>query len=127
MTLHRITFVENRGIAFGIQVRTPFLYTLLSVAASIGIAIYLYRHRHESFGVTGSLTLILGGAIGNLIDRVLFRKVVDFIDIGLPNLRWPVFNVADSLVVIRMFWLFIYTFKMERHTAPEIQSSSQNP
>lgn len=119
----RITYVENPGIIFGILVRSPLFYMILSIAASIGIAVYLYRHRKDGFGFTGSLTLFLSGAIGNLIDRILFQKVVDFIDIGVKDVRWPVFNVADSAVVIGMFWLFFHSMKKEHHASPAIESS----
>lgn len=111
----RFTYVENPGIAFGIRVPNPIIFTILSIVASLGIAWYLYQQRHEGIVVTGSLTLILGGAIGNLIDRVLFQKVVDFVDIGVKNTRWPVFNVADSAVVIGMFWLLYLAFRKEQN------------
>lgn len=110
----RLTYVENPGIAFGIRVPNPALFTGLSIVASIGIALYLYQQRHEGFMVTGSLTLILGGAIGNLTDRILFQKVVDFMDVGIQNTRWPVFNVADAAVVIGMFWLLFVAFRKEQ-------------
>ena len=110
----RLTFVENRGMAFGIQIGNGAVFTLLSIVASIGIGIYLYFQRHEGRGVTVSLSLILGGAIGNLIDRILFGRVVDFVDIGIGTTRWPVFNVADSAVVIGMAVLIVTTYLSER-------------
>ena len=72
------------------------------------IAVTLFLHRKEGTGIQSGLSLVLGGALGNLIDRVLFRHVADFIDIGVRNIRWPVFNIADSAVVIGMVVLFIY-------------------
>lgn len=102
----RMTFVENFGIAFGIKVSSPFLFTILSLLASIGISIYLFYHRNGDVLLKCALSLIVGGAFGNLIDRLLFGKVVDFIDVGIGGLRWPVFNAADSAVVIGMLILF---------------------
>lgn len=110
----RLTFVENRGMAFGIQIGNGLIFTILSLMASIGIAVYLYSQRNEHRGITVSLSIILGGAIGNLIDRILFGRVVDFIDIGVGTTRWPVFNVADSAVVIGMVLLLLTTYQIER-------------
>ena len=106
----RITYVENPGIAFGIKVNNGSFFTILSVLASLGVLIYLFVHRNETMIIKGSLTLILGGAFGNLVDRVLYKKVVDFIDVGIGNLRWPVFNLADSAVVVGVFLLFLSVF-----------------
>jgi signal peptidase II len=101
----KITYVKNSGIAFGLRVPNNTIFTILSILASIGIAIYLFTHLKEGMAIKASLALILGGAVGNLIDRLLFGEVVDFIDVGIKTLRWPVFNVADSVVVIGMFIL----------------------
>ena len=112
--LIQLTYVENPGIAFGIRVGNARIFTILSILASIGVFIYLVTHWNENMGIKTGLTLILGGACGNLIDRILYHQVVDFIDIGIRNTRWPVFNVADSAVVIGMFIFFITVFIQER-------------
>ena len=106
----KITYVENPGIAFGIRVGNGSLFTILSIIAILGVVIYLYTHWNEGIQMKTGLALILGGAVGNLIDRILFRQVADFIDVGIGTLRWPVFNVADSAVVIGMFLLFFTLF-----------------
>ena len=106
----RLTYIKNPGIAFGIRVNNPVIFTGLSIAACAGIVIYLIRHWHENIKVKISLALILGGAVGNLIDRIRFGEVVDFIDVGIHHVRWPVFNVADSAVVIGMLLLFYCAF-----------------
>lgn len=106
----RITFVENPGMAFGLRVDNVFLFLILSIGASLGILLYLLTHRNEGMVVKGSLALILGGACGNLIDRILFKQVADFIDVGIGNFRWWVFNIADAVVVIGMIILFISVF-----------------
>ena len=110
----RITFVENPGIAFGIRVGNSLVFTILSIAASIGICIYLITHWKEGRRLQIGLSLILGGAFGNLIDRILYHKVVDFLDVGLKNVRWPVFNIADAAVVIGMFFLFFTVISAEK-------------
>jgi len=106
----KVTYVENPGIAFGIRVGNGSLFTVLSVLASFVVFIYFVTHRNEGILLKGSLALILGGAFGNLIDRIVYRQVVDFIDVGIGNLRWPVFNVADSAVVVGMSMLFYSVF-----------------
>ena len=121
--LIRITYVENPGIAFGIRVRNGTLFTVFSILASIGIIVYLILHRHEGMGVKGGMALILGGACGNLLDRILYKQVVDFVDVGLNNhFRWPVFNVADSAVVVGMVILFYTVMVSEKKKALQQQS-----
>ncbi len=110
----RLTYVENPGIAFGIRVSNPVIFTILSLLASIGIVFYIFYHRNGDNILKYSLSIILGGALGNLVDRLFFNKVVDFIDVGIGNVRWPVFNVADSAVVIGMFILFYAMIILEK-------------
>lgn len=106
----RWTYVENPGMAFGIRIQHGYILTILSVLASLGVLAYLLIHRDEGRLLRGSLACILGGAAGNLIDRVLHQQVVDFIDIGFGQVRWPVFNIADSAVVIGMLILCFHVF-----------------
>jgi signal peptidase II len=119
----RITYVLNPGIAFGIKVKNPIVFTILSVAACIGIIIYLIRNWQEDMQIKISLALILGGAVGNLIDRILFGEVVDFLDFGINHIRWPVFNIADSSVVIGMMMLFVYAFFLSDKDKKETSES----
>jgi signal peptidase II len=128
----RFTFVENPGMAFGIDIgiSSKLFLSLFSIAASIGILIYLYKNRNEGFMLRFSLALILGGAIGNLIDRVFYGvlygyaplfqgKVVDFIDVDFFDVnlfgtiydRWPIFNVADMAVSIGVILLIFFSRK----------------
>lgn len=122
----RLTYVENPGIAFGIRVGNSNLFTFLSIIASIGIIVYLVTHWKEPMGIKAGLALILGGAFGNLIDRIRFQQVVDFIDVGIRNVRWPVFNVADSAVVIGMFIFFITAIVVERRRNAEKEAVSES-
>ncbi len=113
----RLTYIENPGMAFGIDIGGKLFFSLFSIVASAGILLYLYRSRNEHLAFRTSLALILGGAVGNLIDRVFYGmlydegplfygKVVDFLDADFFNVnifgyhmtRWPVFNVADASV-----------------------------
>jgi signal peptidase II len=113
----RLTYIENPGMAFGIDIGGKLFFSIFSIIASIGILIYLYKSRNENFLYRIALAMILGGAIGNLIDRVFYGvlfneaplfygRVVDFIDADFFNInifgyhmtRWPVFNIADASV-----------------------------
>ncbi len=125
----RLTYIENPGMAFGIDIGGKIFFSLFSVAASAGILYYLYRAREEPVLFRLSLAMILGGAVGNLIDRVFYGvifgesalfhgRVVDFIDVDFFNLslfgyslhRWPVFNIADASVTCGVF-LMLFTHR----------------
>jgi signal peptidase II len=101
----RFTLVHNTGAAFGLfpGSRVPFI--VISILA-IAVVIYLFlRETYRSRANRILLGCILGGAIGNLMDRVRLGWVIDFIDIGLGSARWPVFNVADSAVTLGVIFL----------------------
>ncbi|HEY1236248.1 MAG TPA: signal peptidase II [Candidatus Binatia bacterium] len=115
MTLHasipiidgffNLTYVRNTGAAFGMfsrshqAFRLPFLL-LVSVVAIGFILTMLRRLRDRETGMTIALAFILGGALGNLIDRLLHGEVIDFLDIYWSNYHWPAFNLADSFITV---------------------------
>lgn len=101
-----LTFVKNRGAAFGILQNQKWFFIVVTGAIMIGIIYYIYREKPESKLLMISLSMILGGAVGNLIDRVRYSYVVDFFDFTLIN--FPVFNVADSFVVVGTIFLSYY-------------------
>ena len=111
--LVRLTYTRNSGVAFGIGAGLPFPYYLFSIAAVIAIVFLFARQRVTGLGRQIALALILGGAIGNLIDRLRSGEVVDFIEIGWGRWHWPVFNVADSAVTIGVV-LFALTWPHRR-------------
>jgi signal peptidase II len=101
----RLTHVENRGAAFGLFAESPSQYkvamlVLFSIVAMVIVAALLWRNSH-AFTATGlGLSLILGGALGNLWDRVVSGRVVDFLLFYVGQYQWPAFNVADSAIVV---------------------------
>ena len=96
----RLTYVENRGAAFGLlQDQTAFFVFVGILVVGVIAASYRYLPR-SGFRLHLALGLQLGGAIGNLIDRIRQGYVVDFVDFGYHSNWWPVFNVADSAIVI---------------------------
>ena len=107
-----LTLVHNRGAAFGIFKNQFYLFILSSVAAVILIYSILRKNKRNNF-YSFSLSLILGGAIGNLIDRVFLGYVVDFLDFRV----WPVFNIADSAITIGAVSLGWLIFKTEKKDA----------
>lgn len=119
----RLTLVHNTGAAFGLfpGSRGPFI--VISVLA-IGVVLYLFfRETHRNVQNRVLLGCILGGAIGNLIDRVRLGWVVDFIDMGIGQTRWPVFNVADSAVTLGVVFLAWNLARAGRDAAPYPEDS----
>ena len=104
-----LTLVHNSGIAFGVFRRQETLLLILitlSLAVLIVLGHRICRHKASLLAWTG-LALILGGAIGNWIDRLRFRAVIDFLDFRI----WPVFNVADSAITVGVLLYLLLFFK----------------
>jgi signal peptidase II len=100
----RITHVENRGAAFGLFADSPAqwkvaMLVLFSIVALIVVTALLWRNSHAMTTTGIGLALILGGAVGNLWDRLLNGRVVDFLLFYIGQYQWPAFNVADSAIV----------------------------
>ncbi len=103
----RIAKTYNDGAIFGILDTSAMLMAVLSVAVIAGITWYEWRHA-AGLGplVTVGLGLLAGGAVGNLIDRVLYGHVIDFVDMGIGDRRWYAWNVADAAVSLGILALF---------------------
>ena len=112
------TYVKNTGAAFGILQNGTLVLGILSAVVSACLFIYLLRDRTTPLIQRTALTLILGGAIGNMIDRFRLGYVIDFIHFNVGNFSFPVFNVADSCVVIGAGLLLI-TSLFAKSPAPE--------
>jgi signal peptidase II len=147
----RITFTENPGMAFGFDPGSDFklFISVFSLVASIGLLIYLFSVRKKSLSLKIAIALILGGAVGNVIDRMFYGliydyaplfygKVVDFFDFDFFNFsifgrsydRWPIFNIADAAVSVGvLILLFFYKHheaedKRSREAAEELDKQS---
>ena len=101
----RITHVENRGAAFGLFADSPSewkiaVLVLFSIIALVIVSALLWRNSHSITTTGVGLALILGGALGNLWDRLVSGRVVDFLLFYIGQYQWPAFNVADSAIVI---------------------------
>ena len=108
-----LVHVRNRGMAFGLMNRPDAgisLYFLIAITiiAVLLIIIWSVRLKHEERGLLFGLSLILGGAVGNLIDRIRLKEVIDFLDVYLGSYHWPAFNIADSAITIGAIWIAVY-------------------
>ncbi len=145
----RLTFIENPGMAFGFNPGSnmKLWISLFSLFASIGLLIYLYFIRNKSLSLRIAIACILGGAVGNLIDRMFYGvfynyaplfygRVVDFLDFdffkfnlfGRSFDRWPIFNFADASVTIGvLILLFFYrSAKSEDQKTEELQAETNS-
>ena len=119
--LFNLVHVRNRGMAFGIMNRpgADWGSTLLLGATLAAVALLLfwfYRLKSKDHGLLLPLALILGGAVGNLIDRIRTGEVIDFLDFYIGPYHWPAFNVADSAITVGTLWL---AAKILFHSAPK--------
>jgi signal peptidase II len=124
-----ITFIENPGMAFGMEIGSKTMRSIFTICASLLIIYFIYKNRKEIFYLRFSLALILGGAIGNLIDRIFYGviygtgkllsgNVVDFFQLNIPDLKffgktfysWPIFNIAD-VAITAGFLMIIFGYR----------------
>jgi len=108
-----LTLTYNPGAAFGLWTSLTGWYRILAIVFSTAVALcaVLYFLRHKQYARAWpqvALALILGGALGNIIDRVQHGAVVDFLDFYLDSYHWPAFNVADSAICVGVFALIFY-------------------
>ncbi len=100
----QLTYVHNTGAAFSFLSEAGgwqrWLFALLALAISAVLSIWLMRLKPEEKMMAIALSLVLGGAVGNLIDRLLYGYVIDFLDVYYKTWHWPAFNIADSAICI---------------------------
>ena len=117
--LLRLTYVRNRGAAFGVfsDAELPYqawLFAAVSLLALFAIGVYAWRLPTTSRVPRLALALIIGGALGNLIDRVRLGYVIDFVDVFWRTHHWPAFNVADSSITIGVSLLVLDMLRAPR-------------
>jgi signal peptidase II len=113
----RLTYIHNPGAAFGIHVGeySRIIFLVLSVVALVALAAMYWSTPLKDKVRLTAISLICAGALGNLIDRVRSAQgVVDFIDVGIGDLRWPVFNVADIAVTTGAIFLALSLWQEDR-------------
>jgi signal peptidase II len=107
-----LVHTRNRGMAFGLMNRpgSDFSFYFLvaaTIAAVILLLFWFTKLKDEERRLIFGISLILGGAIGNLIDRLRLREVIDFLDFYIGTYHWPAFNLADSAITLGTFWVAI--------------------
>ncbi|WP_164669082.1 signal peptidase II [Virgibacillus doumboii] len=114
-----LTSHRNSGAAWGILQGQMMFFYIVTVIVVIGIVYYMQKYGKDSRLLAISLSLALGGAIGNFIDRLFRKEVVDFFDFILFGYDYPIFNVADSSLVIGVILVLIVTFIDEKKKGKE--------
>ncbi len=114
-----LTLAHNTGAAFSFLAQAGgwqrWFFVGLALVISIGLIIWLRKVKDNNLESL-SISLILGGAIGNVIDRFLLGYVVDFLDVYYGNYHWPAFNIADSAIVVGAMLLILDSFKSKPET-----------
>ncbi|HUG52726.1 MAG TPA: signal peptidase II [Vicinamibacteria bacterium] len=110
--LLRLTYVQNRGAAFGIlaEAGLPYqaaLFSVVSLLALVAIGLYAWRMPVDSRLPQTALALVMGGAVGNLLDRARLGYVIDYVDVHWGPHHWPAFNVADSAITVGVVLLVL--------------------
>ncbi len=115
MPMFNLTLVYNEGAAFSFLSDAGgwqrWFFILLSSTVSIALVVWLQRIKTNQRLETVALAFILGGAVGNLIDRSIYGHVIDFIDVFYGPHHWPAFNVADSAITVGAFLLILHAFQ----------------
>ena len=113
-----ITYVHNTGAAFSFLSDAGgwqrWFFAVLAAIVSLVIALWMARLKKHEMMLGIALALILGGAIGNLIDRIAYGYVIDFLDVYYQSWHWPVFNVADSAITLGVILLILESFGVGR-------------
>ncbi len=111
-----IALVMNRGVSFGMFSEHNQPVILICVAAIIISILLVWLWRNSSLVVALGIGSAIGGAVGNVVDRIRYGAVVDFLDFHIADLHWPAFNIADSFVFIGVVVLCIYSMFFEEKT-----------
>jgi signal peptidase II len=135
----RLTYILNPGGVFGSRLGSQNFYTVISILALIVTSWLFFKTKSGETWLKTGLCMVLGGAVGNLIDRFRFGEVVDFLDfdffnINLPSSkilffdfpgfsldRWPVFNLADSFVLIGIVFVIAHLLKSSRNASQNLE------
>jgi len=124
-----LVHVRNRGMAFGLMNRSDvdfsFYFLLAATICAVVLLIFWFsRLKREERRLIIGLSLILGGAVGNLIDRIRLQEVIDFLDFYIGSYHWPAFNVADSAITVGTFWIAVNV--LFPRSTQQLDSSTMN-
>jgi len=119
-----ITSHRNRGAAWGILQGQMWLFYVITIIVIVAIMYYMQKAAKGKWLLGVSLALMLGGAIGNFIDRVVRKEVVDFIHTYIFTYNFPVFNIADSALVVGVVVLMIQMLREERESKEKLHGEN---
>lgn len=108
----KLTYIHNPGAVFGLRLGGMYIHLALAAVALTFVCVMLWRLPQDAKWPSVGLALVLGGAIGNIIDRVRFGVVIDFLDFGFGDTRWWIFNLADSWVSVGTV-LLLFTYGLQ--------------
>ena len=115
----QLNYITNKGMAFGINLPVGIsFFSGISLIIIFFLVWILWCERKNNLLMRISLALILGGAIGNLIDRILFGEVIDFFDFMVGDFHWYIFNIADSAVTVGIISMLFYSFLFKPKVQP---------
>ena len=118
-----LTYVRNTGAAFSFLSEAGgwqrWFFAGLAMVMSVVIAIWLTRLKQHETVLSVALSLVLGGAVGNLIDRLAYGYVIDFLDVYYQNWHWPAFNIADSAITLGVGLMLLESFGLVGHKPKE--------
>ena len=114
-----LTHIRNPGVAFGLFARSEveykaYFFVAISTVAIGAILVFFHQTPSSKKPVLCGLILIFSGAIGNLIDRIVYKEVIDFLDFFYQNHHWPAFNIADSCITIGVGFMIYDLFQQEK-------------
>lgn len=111
-----LTYVHNTGAAFSFLSDAGgwqrWFFAAMAIIISLVLTVWLYRLKKHETLLAIALSLVLGGAIGNLIDRLAYGYVIDFLDVYYQSWHWPAFNIADSAISLGVFLMLLDSFKV---------------
>ena len=108
-----LTYVQNYGAGFSILEGQRFLFLLITIVAIIIFSYMLYKGKNSHIVYKTSLLLILGGTLGNFIDRIIYEGVVDFIGFKFGSYQFPIFNIADIAIVVGVLLILLEIIRGE--------------
>jgi len=119
-----LTYITNNGAAFSMLAGQPALWRQVFFLCTASVALVLIGIAHRSYGrrslyYTMALSLIAGGAIGNMIDRIRFGFVIDFLDVYIGSHHWPTFNIADSAITVGVTLFIFYNLLFDREASEQ--------
>ncbi|PPK77391.1 signal peptidase II [Methylobacter tundripaludum] len=124
MPFFKLTYVHNTGAAFSFLSEAGgwqrWFFAGLALAISVVIAVWLTRLKKHETLLAVALALVLGGAVGNLIDRLAYGYVIDFLDVYYESWHWPAFNIADSAITLGVVLMLAESFGLVHPKEPDL-------